>query len=246
MNIVTRKFLKMAQAEEILYRFPEGRRKFMLRRLALRLFTAPRPTAFVNEGDNILHAGVWRIETVEDWVEAVGPDGNVIIVEADPENAKILQIEQTRRELENVTVINRAVWNEPDEVEFLVSPVSCRNMIKESETHVPHRPSDSYPEKKTVKADTLDNIIEMSDVEDVDHIHTQISGAEIEAIEGLEKTLQKPPIRIWIRAIHVLDESENPANKKVAEMLRERGLTVVHGKEEPDRHGGNVYGVKYT
>ena len=245
MNPAVRLPLKLLKADEILYRFSEGRKKFWLRRLALRLYTRPPRIAFVNSGDTVLHAGVWRIETVEDWAECVGPEGHVIIIEADPQNAKILEIEKTRRGLDNTTIVNKAVWDKPEEIELLVSQISCRNKLRKSETYLPERPNDSFPEEKLVDADTIDNIIRDVGVDSVDHIHIQVSGAEIEAIRGMEETLRQSEIRVWMRAIHILEDSERPANEKVAEMLRNRGMTVVHAKEEPGRHGGNVYAVRY-
>jgi hypothetical protein len=98
------KILKTVEAEEILHRFPEGKKKDWVRRRAIRLFAHPRKTTLANKGDTVLHAGVWRIETVEGWVDAVGENGHVIIVEADPQNAEILEIEKRRRELDNVTM----------------------------------------------------------------------------------------------------------------------------------------------
>lgn len=239
------KILKTVEAEEILHRLPEGRKKDWLRRQAIGLFAHPRATTLVNKGDTVLHAGVWRIETVENWVEAVGQNGHVIIVEADPQNAEILEIERKRRELENVTIINKAVWNEPGETELLVSPISCRNKLKNSETYLPERPNDSFQKNISVESDTIDNIIETADVGSVDLVYTHISGAEIEAIEGMEATLDKPSIRVWMRAIHIFEESDMSADKKVAQMLRNRGLNVKYARNEPDRHGGNVYASKH-
>ncbi|WP_136717996.1 FkbM family methyltransferase [Halorientalis salina] len=197
-----------------------------------------------DKGDTVLAAGVWRVETVEDWVDAVGPDGEVFVVEAEPQNVEILRVEKERRNWENVTILHRAVWNDSEEIEFLVSTNSAINRISSAETFVPDHPPEEYRERVPVQADTIDTIIEDASAGDVDLVFTQISGAEIEAVEGMEETLRQPDIRVWMRATQPLEDEDTAANEKIATMLQERGLTVCHGKHEPDRYGGNVYAAR--
>jgi FkbM family methyltransferase len=238
-----RSLFKLLRADDFVHGLPEGRLKRIVRVVALQVFSTIPRNALANTGDTVLHAGVWRTETMEEWAEVVGPDGHVIIVEADPQNAEILDIERTRRNLDNVTVVNKAVWNEPDEIEFLVSDISCRNKARATETYLPERPNDSFSTHKMVPADTIDNIVAEVGVGPVDHVHTEISGAELEAIEGMAETLDRDGTRLWMRAIHLLEDDDRPAHERVVALLEAQGLSVYCAKQEPDRHGRNVYAI---
>lgn len=227
---------------EAFYRLPEGRTKCWLRGAAFRIVPHLPQPALVNRGDVVVQAGCWRIETVEEWSKLVGPEGRVVVVEADGTNADILDIEIGRRELENVTLVQRAVWNEATSVTLEVSEVSKRNKLKEAQTYTPRNPKEHYDAEKEVPGDTIDNILTEVDAEDVDHVHFTISGAEIEAIEGMAETLQRGPVRLFVRAILLHEDQDEPINERVARMLRDEGLKAVLAKREPERDGGgNVY-----
>lgn len=234
-------FLK-ATIGEVFYALPEGRLKTRFRETYFRFDTHLPPQALVDRGDVVVQAGCWRIETIEAWAEAVGPDGHVIVIEADDINAEILDIEINRRQLNNVTLIQKAVWNEPTTVELQVSNFSDRNKLKDSQTYSPRQSPENYDEKKAVPADSIDNMVQETDIETVDHVHMTISGAEIEAIQGMTETLRIPGIRLFIRAILCHEEDDVPINRRIARMLEDRGLNATLAKREPNRgNGGNVY-----
>lgn len=227
---------------EFFYALPEGQLKTSLRVAYFKFDTHLPMRALVNKGDVVVQAGCWRTETMEEWAKAVGPKGDVIVIEADDVNANILDVEIKRRGLDNVTLVRKAVWHEPTTVELQVSDFSDRNKLKDSQTYSPRQSPENYEAEKEVPGDSIDNIVEEAGVETVDHVHMTISGAEIEAIEGMTETLRNPGVRLFVRAILCHEEEDVPINREVARMLEDRGLNVTLAKQEPNRgNGGNVY-----
>lgn len=227
---------------EVFYSLPEGRLKSRLREAYFKVDTQLPKRGMVNRGDVVVQVGCWRTETIEDWSELVGPNGHVIAIEADAANADILATEITRRQLDNVTLIRKAVWRSPTTVELQVSDVSARNKLKHSQTYSPRQSPENYDREAEVPADSIDRIVREAGVGPVDHVHMTVSGAEIEALQGMTETLQTPGIRLFVRAILCHEEDDAPVNQKVARLLRSRGLNATLARREPARgNGGNVY-----
>lgn len=224
---------------------PEGRPAFLARSVGFKASTHLPKRALVNPGEVVLQGGCWRVETLVEWSEAVGPGGHVIAVEADPTNVDVLRIEATRRQLDNVSVVERAIWKEPTTLTLQHSEHSKRNKLREASTYSPRQSESNYTEDRETKADTIDNIVNDIDVDTPDHLHLTVSGAEREAVIGMESTLRKPGVRTFIRAILCDEETSEPTNEAIASLLRQRGMDVTLARREPNRGGGgNVYAAR--
>ena len=225
---------------------PEGTAKFKVRTTCFRMLgTLPKET-IVNPGDIVIQAGCWRTETVEGWSRIVGPNGKVIVIEADDLNLDILKVETRRRELNNVILVQKALWNRKEKVTLQVSEFSKRNKLRDAQTFSPRQPDENYQQDKSVEADTMDNILKEIGIDHVNHINMEISGAEIEAIEGMTETLGKKGVRMLVRSILLKKSDGQPVRKQVAQMLRDSGHAIVLSKAEPERDGGGyVYSTRF-
>lgn len=225
---------------------PEGRPAFLARSLGFKLSTHLPKRALVNPGDVVLQGGCWRTETIVEWAAAVGPDGHVIAVEADPTNVDVLRIEAVRRGLDNVSIVERAIWKERTTLDLQHSEESKRNKLRDASTYSPRQTEDDYAEDREVQADTIDNIVADVGAGSVDHLHLTVSGAEREAIQGMERTLERPGTRAFVRAILRDEATGESMNDVVADLLCERGLRVAMARREPERDwGGNVYVARF-
>lgn len=83
--------------------------------------------------------------------------------------------------------------------------------------------------------DTLDNILRGLGVEKVNFIKMDIEGAEIKALEGMERTLENTDVNLAIAAYHMVNCS--PTCVAVIPKLEERGFNVCE-------HDGFVYAMR--
>jgi 3-dehydroquinate dehydratase len=75
-----------------------------------------------------------------------------------------------------------------------------------------------------IEVDTLDNILEELGVTRVDFIKMDIEGAEIQALEGMERTLKENDVRLVIAAYHEVDGK--PTWKTIVPWLKQMGFRV--------------------
>lgn len=244
-----RELTKAAGIDNWFQYIPEGKTKFILRKVIASQFGALSRPILANKGDTVLHAGCYRIEAVEAWVDAVGPQGRVIIIEADPTSAEILEIEARRRGLENVTILQKAIWDSRGKVRLNVSQdpdqTAVGDIFVDFKGPAGEEMKDSWDRIIKVDADTIDSILDQLGIERIDHIHTSISGADIEAINGAEETLNKPGTRIQLRVmdtedVALIDKStEQVLNTKVESALRRKGYLTFSASEIV--HGENLH-----
>ena len=181
-----------------------------------------RAIHMVSAGECCILAGIFSAKTVENFSRAVGEKGTVVVVEASPEIVARLGSELAH--LTNVKIINRAVWREKGEVEFLVAGQNRPqgyNRIKSGELQeFPYHMVDR-PATIKVMTTTLDDIATHFELSVVHHINLTINGAELQALEGM-KSIRKhnPAVRIYINS-----ELPDPALKTI-ESLKNLGFCV--------------------
>lgn len=181
-----------------------------------------RAINMIRRGENCIIAGIYAESTIRDFSAVVGAEGRVIVVEANPFNVERLQ--SSTKDLKNASIINRAIWREKGEMEFLMSAQEkdqgynrlSSDELQEFPVHM-----DQKPEAVTVPTDTLDNIAEEFSLGQVNHINLTINGAELQCLEAISKIrTANPKVRIYINS-----ETPDPANN-VIEKLKELGFKV--------------------
>lgn len=197
-----------------------------------------------DEGDTVVHCGIFRTETIDKWLRAIGTKGRLIAIEAEPSNFKRLFDYVSLNSLENVTVIHSAVWSEAAYVTLQASFNPHFNKLKDSGTHGAVEAGANF-EECIILAKTLDSILADSGIKRIDLIMLTISGAEYEALDGMVKTLKQPGIRILARSI-LLGDDGKPLYPKVAAKLNGMGLRAYYGGPEknPPRDGCNVFAFR--
>lgn len=203
-----------------------------------------RHDLLADEGDTVVHCGIFRTATIDKWLRAIGTKGRLIAIEAEPSNFRQLFDYVSANSLDNVMVIHSAVWREAANVTLQASFNPHFNKLKDSETHGAVEEGANF-EEYTVLAKTLDSILVDSGIKHVDLVMLTISGAEYEALDGMVNTLEQPGIRLFARSI-LLGEDGKPLYPKVAAKLNSMGLRTFHGGPEknPPREGCNVFAFR--
>jgi FkbM family methyltransferase len=160
------------------------------------------------EGDTVVDIGAHMGRYTIPSSKSVGASGKVIAVEAHPYNFRMLQHNLRLNKLTNVSVLNQAVYSQkarlklylPDEdLGFTTHHSLMANYLNAKLSKDIER---SYIE---VEADTLDNLLKIRGVRQVNWIKIDVEGAEYEVLKGAEEVLS--------------------ANKRISILVE------VHGKE---------------
>jgi len=173
------------------------------------------------KNDVVVDAGAFVGMFAVKAAKAVGDNGKVIAVEPEKENLKFLKKNVEENGLENIIIVEKGLWSEKGKKRLYLDYRSAASLVYCRDRFV------------EVEVDTLDNII--SDLQlSVDYIKMDVEGAEIEALKGAEKVLNKD-LRIVIGAYHEINGEQ--AYNKVIPFLEERGFIV-------KRTGGIVHATK--
>ena len=185
-----------------------------------------RAVHMVDKSESCVLAGIYNASTIFDFSSAIGEKGTVIVIEANPQNAKRLADETSH--LSNVKVLNKAIWNSSGEMEFICS-ISDKdqgyNRLNSKELQEFPSHLDDSPQKVMVQTDTIDNILKGLNISKIHHVNLTINGAELQALDGVSE-LRKvcPDMRIYINS-----EIPDPG-LRVIDGLKEIGFKVYTSK----------------
>lgn len=165
----------------------------------------------------------------------VGPEGKVFTFECLPEHA--LHLKEMAAKLGNVKVIERALWNKPQTLDFFRgNTAGSSSAVSGARGQNGQNLVNAGSEKYSVEADTLDNLWrQLVDADTVDFLKMDIEGAEYEALEGAKMMLQCTK-KIVVAAYHLRDGVKTAG--RVADMLKGHGFKV---RVDENDH---VYGVR--
>jgi FkbM family methyltransferase len=223
--------------------FSNSRMKNWIRIKGFYLFHDLPKNILVSKGDVVLHAGCWQIETVREWSQSVGPEGKVIIIEANDYSYKLLtqELELRKRKLNNVTLIHNAVWNKKDKLTLEKADRSGSHKIKEAQTYYETNIGE-YINESIVEANTIGNILNEQKVQHIDHFHITINGAEVEALEGIDKRFLKQGTRVFVYCETLITGTKETVTNRVVDRLENYGFKVVFHIHMP-KQPNPVYGI---
>jgi FkbM family methyltransferase len=183
-------------------------------------------------GDIFVEAGAYMGRYALIASPQVGDKGRVILIEPDPANFALL--EQTVKNLSNVILVKKAVWNQKGQKAFIVNTLSplVRHVWG---VYAPEYATDGLPQTVIADVDTVDNILSDLGMSKVDLFASDVEGAETQMLEGMDKTLsQKGILHLAITAYHQIGAAET-----IRRMLQEKGYKEIRYENPPS--GGIIY-----
>lgn len=154
-----------------------------------------------SKGDILCHIGVWKKSTVDKWLNQIGEDGKLIIIDAEQDNILNIKKHIEEKNVNNVLLINKACYYEKTNISFLkhigrkdaTEQDSLKHgRLKECETSIEDSPEHNVLyEEVSVEADTLDNILNDNQIYKLDFLYITAMGSELEILKGASKTLKK-------------------------------------------------------
>ncbi len=223
---------------------PEGKVKYQLRSRIMRARPSIAPELLVNSGETVVLVGFHRIDSVMLWSDLVGPKGRILVIEAVPEYVDNLRSNLEHHlnwPLNNITYCAKGVDSQKGSGSIEIGQRAGFNKLHNREVDDGLK-EDDYTHTIDIDTDTLDNIINEFGFHDVDHIQMTISGLELAALQGADRTLKADGLRIHIRSLH--RQNGKLIYTQVADTLRGYGMQVTIGKQVSGFDGRDVYGVK--
>jgi len=151
-------------------------------------------------GDVVVDAGA-RVGVFAAKISAaVGNEGRIIAIEPEPRSFSCLQKNIKANSLNNVIPIQKMLWSQAELRKLYISGNSASHSAYCDAFY------SSTGESINVEADTLDNILEELGIESVDFIKMDIEGAEIEALKGMQKSLELD-LQLAISAYHPVGDT---------------------------------------
>jgi len=181
-----------------------------LRSLSVDLFFRYMPVSFIRflwkeldgyfklktprSGEVVVDAGVWTGHFTVIAARLVGTRGKVLAIEPQKIMCDRLKNRLKRLGLNNVTIVNSALFNCRSELTVPLRNDSGFSVLSES---------DGTGKTDIVSLRTLDEILDSLDVKQVDFIKMDIEGAEIEALSGMQSTLRSQRPFLAIASYHL-------------------------------------------
>lgn len=172
-------------------------------------------------GDTVIDAGAYVGHMTVFLAKIVGPEGSVIAFEPDPINYEKLIENIKLNKLNNVTPVNKALWNETGKMSLQLSGLGSK-IVENGEL------TDDIIDVSTVRAD---EILESLDVEAIQYVKMDVEGAEEKALEGFGKYLDSPNLKLAIATYHVVNGETT--SKDVENLFKSRGFETA---TEFDKH----------
>jgi FkbM family methyltransferase len=153
------------------------------------------------EGDTVIDIGAHIGKYTLLSSKLVGKTGKVVAIEADPDTFHILERNISLNNLTNILPLNYAIFSTKTRIRLYdqstTASAKYNSLIL---TRAPQ--TEKYTE---VNADTLDSILEMNGINQVNWIKIDVEGAEYEVLKGATKTLSGENISVLIEIHDVQD-----------------------------------------
>jgi FkbM family methyltransferase len=184
------------------------------------------------EGDVVFDVGAGIGSELNLFSRLVGPTGHVYAIEADPETFRLLRLRRELNGLENVTLINAALVDQPGEV-----------LISNQGPHEGHHLIDAGNGHK-VRAETLDDEVAEHGIGRIDLLKMNIEGAERRALTGMATSaglVGHAVISCHDYLATSRGQPATPTKEFVRDYLVSHGFDVVGRRDDDDRDWARDY-----
>src|ERR671918_769111 len=183
------------------------------------------------EGDIVIdigaHIGRYTITSSKQ----VGNTGKVVAIEADPDNFELLKRNIALNNLTNVLPLNYAVFSTRTRMKLYEQSASAKyNSLMLARA----AKTENYVE---VNADTLDSILKLNGINQVNWIKIDVEGAEFEVLKGSTKTLSSENLSLFIE-IHNINDPNHYGN--IVDFLKYRNYEITFEQRYDGSGEGHV------
>lgn len=190
----------------------------------------------VNKGDTAVQVGTPNVYTMRRFSRLVGKTGRIIIVEAEPGNAKVLESALLSMPNKNVTIVNKGAWSKPGTMKLEKSDeFKGDHKISVDDVFVDNDYRTEFSSSVEIEVDTVDNILAELGCKSIDYLSITVNGAELEVLKGATQIIdQSESCRIFSKGHARVGDSRSgtPLNVYISEFLNKHGLTNIISRGE--------------
>src|SRR5215212_4109197 len=135
----------------------------------------------------------------------VGANGKVVAIEADPSNFEMLNRNIKLNQLTNVIPLNYAAYSKETKIKLYLPEVESGYTIYNTIMSNRARTEDKFVE---VSANTLDYLLQLNEITDVNWVKIDVEGAEFEVLKGASNVLSKSKDIALLIEVHGKDTYE--------------------------------------
>src|SRR5215207_2802477 len=132
----------------------------------------------------------------------VGANGKVVAIEAHPSNFEMLKSNIKLNQLTNVIPLNYAAYSKETKIKLYLPDVESGYTIYNTIMSNRARTEDKFVE---VSANTLDYLLQLNEITDVNWVKIDVEGAEFEVLKGASNVLSKSKDIALLIEVHGLD-----------------------------------------
>src|SRR5215208_1898119 len=154
------------------------------------------------EGDVVVDIGanIGRYTIISS--KRVGANGKVVAIEAHPGNFEMLNRNIELNRLTNVIPLNYAVYSKDTKIKLYLPEVESGYTIYNTIMYNRARTEDKFVE---VNANTLDYLLQLKGIMDINWVKIDVEGAELEVLKGATNMLSKSKDIALLIEVHGLD-----------------------------------------
>jgi FkbM family methyltransferase len=157
------------------------------------------------EGDIVVDIGAHMGRYTIISSKRVGANGKVVAIEAHPSNFKMLKSNIKLNQLTNVIPLNYAAYSKETKINLYLPEVESGYTIYNTIMSNRARTEDKFVE---VSANTLDYLLQLNEITDVNWVKIDVEGAEFEVLKGASNVLSKSKDIALLIEVHGKDTYE--------------------------------------
>src|ERR687897_3167498 len=154
------------------------------------------------EGDIVVdigaHIGLYTIISSK----RVGANGKVVAIEANPSNFEMLNRNIKVNQLTNIISLNNAVYSKETKIKLYLPGEELGHTTYNTVMSDRAKNEDKFVE---VNANTLDYLLQLNEITDVNWVKIDVEGAEFEVLKGASNVLSKSKDIALLIEVHGLD-----------------------------------------
>jgi FkbM family methyltransferase len=189
------------------------------------------------EGDIVVDVGAHYGRYTIISSKRVGINGKVIAIEAHPGNFDILNRNIQLNRLTNVVPLNYAVYSQRRKIKLYLPDEELGYTIYNTIMVNRADPRDNFVE---VNADTLDNILQLNRIKQVNWVKIDVEGAELEVLKGAHNILSNSKDI----SVHIEIHGISHLYKPIIELLNLYNFKIEFEKTFEGYHRQNMKGGK--
>jgi len=154
----------------------------------------------------------------------VGLNGRVIAIEANPDNFQMLNSNVKLNQLTNVTSLNCAVYSQETKIKLYLAGARMGQTIYD--TIMVERANEGREKFVEINANTLDYLLQLQEIDEVNWIKIDVEGAEYEVLRGATGIISHSKDISLLIEVHNLSGSNSTLYEPIAQFLNKYNFKI--------------------